>query len=291
MNRRVAVVGLAGLALLSVVMLHLGESSGTGAPTGSGRYTDYVALGDSYTAAPYVPVTDLATDCLRSTNNYPHLVARALHVAHLEDRSCTGATTADTTGSQATHLGPVPPQFTGLDDRTDLVTVSLGYNDGHLYHRLATACRNIPGYCRLYDQRGLLDTLVERIGPALVQTLTGVRARAPHARILLVGYPDIPPPVGTCAKLPLYRPQDVATLRDVDARLRQQMRRAAQEVGVEFVDVYTASLAHDVCARHPWVQGRLGDRHVAAALHPLASGQRAVARLVEQRLRTPSTVG
>lgn len=285
-----AVAVVAGLGVLGLLGLRGCESPKGGQPETTLRYQDYVALGDSYTAAPYVPVTDVATDCLRSTNNYPHLLARELHVTRLRDRSCTGATTADTTQSQTTHLGAVPPQFAALDARTDLVTVSLGYNDGHLYHRLAPACRSIPGYCRLYDQRHALIALVDRVGAALVTTLNGIRELAPRARILLVGYPDIAPRHGSCEKLPLYRPQDVATLRDIDARLRQQMLQAADQVGVEFVDVYAASLQHDVCARHPWVQSRWGDRHVAAALHPLAAGQRAVAQLIAELLDPAPTL-
>ena len=54
----------------------------------------YVALGDSYTAAPLVPVTDVANGCFRSDHNYPALAAKALG-AELEDRSCGGARTAD----------------------------------------------------------------------------------------------------------------------------------------------------------------------------------------------------
>ncbi len=50
-------------------------------------------MGDSYTAAPFVPLTDIARGCLRSSNNYPHLVAGALHIADLRDRSCSGART------------------------------------------------------------------------------------------------------------------------------------------------------------------------------------------------------
>ena len=36
--------------------------------------TEYVAIGDSYTAAPVVPITDLENPCLRSNHNYPNLI-------------------------------------------------------------------------------------------------------------------------------------------------------------------------------------------------------------------------
>ena len=72
----------------------------------------------------------------------------------------------------------------------------------------------------------------------------------------------------------------------MNLRLRYEMRDSAEQAGVEFVDFYKASIGHDVCARHPWVQGRVGSSHRGAALHPLASGQAALARLVEHTLST-----
>jgi hypothetical protein len=63
------------------------------------------------------------------------------------------------------------------------------------------------------------------------------------------------------------------------------MRWAAQDADVEFVDVYAASIGHDICSQHPWIQGRTGSRTQGAALHPLPAGQRAVARLLLDRLR------
>ena len=41
-------------------------------------YPTYVALGDSYTAAPGVPQTEQQTGCLRSNGNYASLVAHQL---------------------------------------------------------------------------------------------------------------------------------------------------------------------------------------------------------------------
>jgi hypothetical protein len=63
------------------------------------------------------------------------------------------------------------------------------------------------------------------------------------------------------------------------------MRAAAQAAEVEFVDFYAESYGHDVCSRHPWIQGRAGNRQ-GAALHPLGAGQAALARQIERLLRT-----
>src|SRR5688572_23797059 len=59
--------------------------SGAGAGAAKPRFRRYVALGDSYTAAPLVPDTDTTNGCLRSTNNYPALVAAALPGTELVD--------------------------------------------------------------------------------------------------------------------------------------------------------------------------------------------------------------
>ena len=82
------------------------------------------------------------------------------------------------------------------------------------------------------------------------------------------------------------RPQDRATFRNISLRLREQMGSAAEESGVEFVDFYAASYGHDMCSRNPWIQGRVGNRQ-GAALHPLAAGQTALAREIEQVLSRP----
>lgn len=274
-------------AVLTVVLVLLLGGLGTKPPEGP-TYHHYVAMGDSFSAAPFVPLNDVAYGCNRSSNNYPHLVARALHIDDLEDRSCTGAQTVDLYGRrQLTADGQsVPPQFTALSGDTDLVTIGIGANNGRLYARMATVCRKMTKICPLYDERASLRATVDQLGPELVYTLGQVKERAPKARVLLIGYPKLLPQHGDCRRLPRMRPQDRATFRAMNLRLRYEMRDSAKEAGVEFVDFYRVSIGHDVCARHPWVQGRVGSSHRGAALHPLPSGQAALARLVERTLET-----
>ena len=62
-------------------------------------------MGDSYTAAPFVPLTDIADGCFRSSNNYPHLLAADLHIEDLRDRSCSGASTSDLPGQPGHRAG------------------------------------------------------------------------------------------------------------------------------------------------------------------------------------------
>lgn len=275
-------------AAVTVVLVLLLGSVGAKDPVRP-TYDHYVAMGDSYTAAPYVPLTDVAGGCYRSSNNYPHLLANATHIEELQDRSCSGAQTTDLTGRQRTALNlRVPPQFDALSKKTDLVTLGIGANNGRLYAKIATNCRRSRTICRLYDQRDTLRGIVDRLGATLTATLDQVKDLAPNARVLLVGYPKLLPPRGDCDRLPRMRPQDRATFRDINLRLRLQMLQAAKDAGVEFVDFYAASYSHNVCARHPWIQGRVGNFRLGAALHPLAAGQAALARMIEQILRRPA---
>lgn len=272
-------------ALLTVALVVLLGSLGSGRPA-LPTYHHYVALGDSYTAAPFVPLTDVAAGCYRSSNNYPRLLATAMHIDDLADRSCTGARTTDLAGSQMTVRGRrVPPQLRALSGRTDLVTLGIGANNHRLYARMATTCRTSNRVCPLHDERETLGRIVDQVGPTLVATLAEVKDLAPNARVLLISYPRLLPPLGDCARLPRMRAQDRDTFRNINLRLREQMRAAAQAAEVEFVDFYAESYGHDVCSRHPWIQGRAGNRE-GAALHPLGAGQAALARQIERLLRT-----
>ncbi len=62
--------------------------------------------------------------------------------------------------------------------------------------------------------------------------------------------------------------------------LDRALRGAAKDSGADFVDVWKASRGHDICSSDPWVNGAVTDRGRAAAFHPFAAEQEAVAGLV-----------
>ena len=211
---------LVAAVLTVVVVLLLGSSRPAAQPRPT--YEHYVSLGDSYTAAPFVPLTDVAHGCYRSSNNYPHLVAETLRIDDLQDRSCSGAQTRDLTGRQLTVLRMrVPPQFDALSRSTDLVTVGIGANNNRLYARIATVCRRSTHGCPLYDQRARLGSYVDELRPALGATLADVKRLAPHARVLLIGYPKLFPATGQLRPAPPDAPAgpgDVPRHQPADAR-------------------------------------------------------------------------
>src|SRR3954454_24828224 len=91
----------------------------------------YVAMGDSYSAASGVlpPDPTAAPQCLRSTRNYPHVIAAATG-AQLTDVTCGGADTGDYAGSQ--YPG-VAPQLDALHPGPQLVTMTIGGNDSNVF--------------------------------------------------------------------------------------------------------------------------------------------------------------
>lgn len=236
----------------------------------------YVALGDSYTAAPLI--TDQTADdgCLRSSTNYPQLVAADLGY-ELTDVSCSGATSENLTAPQSTSTGEVPAQLDAVTADTDLVTLSIGGNDDGVFTRLVGCASTGDPTC------GDLATAIDGLGDHLAQAVEAVRSAAPDAEVVVVGYPAILVDGETCDALPVAA-QDVAKLAALNKRLSSVQRRAARAAGTTYVDLYAASAGHGVCSDDPWVNGIQTTPGVGLALHPLAAGQRATADLVGDAL-------
>jgi len=250
----------------------------------------YVALGDSYTAAPFVPTLQVAGGCYRSTNNYPALAAQALGVPTFVDRSCSGSQTKDMTTSQLPGVGP---EFDALTPDTDLVTVSIGGNDFSVFGTLVGYCPTLRASdptgapCRDAMRADGDDRLLTAVAQTRIRVTTVVaqiRERAPRATILVVGYPQIPPRVGTCPDLLPLADGDYKYAVQVNQRLTWALRDAATANHVGYVDVWSASQGHDVCSADPWINGQYTDPTRAASFHPFANEQLAVAGLVEDAL-------
>jgi lysophospholipase L1-like esterase len=250
---------------------------------------EYVALGDSYTSAPFVPVTQVAKGCLRSRANYPALAARAMG-AELEDRSCSGARTVDLRRNQ---YAEVPPQLTAVKPGVDLVTVSVGGNDEGVFTQLVARCTRLRTQdptgapCRSFMRSTGSDQLLSALRTTrsrVTDVVREVRHLAPKAKVLVVGYPQIISADNRCDKLPLAA-GDYAYGERVNRALTEALRYAAEATGSTYVDVWAASQGHDICSDDPWINGAVNDQKRAAAYHPFAAEQIAVADLVVDAFR------
>jgi lysophospholipase L1-like esterase len=258
------------------------------------EFESYVALGDSYTAAPRAGVVKGPAICGQTSQNYPSLVAAAVGASRFVDRSCTGATTADLTRSQ--HDG-VAPQLDAVRAGTDLVTIGLGANDQDLLATVLYKCtalaRTDPHGAPCRTKLGSPSQVAALVGPIrrhVVTAIGQVHDRAPHARILLVGYPQIVPDQGTCPALPLAT-SDYPFVHGVLTRLDDALRAAAADASVRYVDVWQASAGHDICGTDPWVNGVANQPGLPPPFHPFEEEQQAVARLVVSALGGASSSG
>jgi lysophospholipase L1-like esterase len=247
----------------------------------------YVALGDSYSAAsgvlPPDPVAPLA--CLRSTRNYPHVIAAATG-ARLTDVTC-GA--AETSHFGAAQYPGVAPQLDALGPDTELVTMTIGGNDSGVFINSILECgvagastlgRGSP--CRDRYGSSFEDTVRTTTYPALVDALQAVRDRAPHARVAILGYPWILPATGGCFDRMPVAEGDVPYLRSLQATLNDAVRRAAEQTGAVYVDLDRVSEGHDACRPIDvrWVEPVLQGTN-AVIVHPNALGE---ARMAAQAM-------
>jgi lysophospholipase L1-like esterase len=253
-------------------------------------YHQYVAMGDSFTAGAGIrPGGD--TGCYRSQRNYPTLLADRLH-ATLHDASCGGATAVQVESPQQTATTRNPPQLADVDDRTDLVTISLGLNDTG-YGTLLMTCMGVAqtdpsgSPCRTAMQTPQGDQILSRLEPFgqdLAQVIRKVQHAGPNADVVVVGYPQLAPPDGSCPDLP-FAAGDYGYLAEYLVKLNKVMEEAADKTGARFVDVLAASKGHDVCAGHDaWVLGNLPSPR-SMVWHPFANEEEAIAALVYEELR------
>lgn len=250
----------------------------------------YVALGDSYTAAPVSPVPDTGEACYHSPTNYPRVLARKVTQLRLTDVSCSGASTSSMTRAQRED---VPPQFDALTRGTDLVTVGIGGNDEQLFMSWYLQCTRVAASdptgnpCERASQTSDGDVMLDKVPQIkrnLVAAIKGIRARSPHAVVVLVTYPRILPRSGTCPDRVSFAAGDYDYINRIVSTLDDAIVAAATRTGVRWVDVESASRGHDICSSTPWVNGTTGDQSRATFLHPFPEEQAAVARLVLRAL-------
>jgi lysophospholipase L1-like esterase len=270
-----AAAALAGLGLGAPAAHAAGTAS---APAGQ----SYVAMGDSYSAASGVLPLDSGASllCIRSSANYPHVLAARAGL-DLTDVTCGAAQTKDFAGSQ--YPGVVGPQLDALGGGTGLVTMTIGGNDNNTFIDAILACGSAGvatlGFghpCRSLYGSTFTDQVDTGTYQAVKAALQAVHAKAPNARVAVLGYPWIVPAAavpGCFARLPIAS-GDIPYLRDLQAHLNAAVQRAADETGSTFVDMAAASDGHDACRPSGvrWIEPVLFGTNFVP-VHPNALGE------------------
>ena len=252
-------------ALAAVVLGALaivGLSSASAAPR---QPVVYDALGDSYASGYGVdPGSYTGGSCARSDAAYPVQVNGREKLALDDFVACAGATTATlVSGGQLNALG----------DDTDLVTLMIGGND--IGWSTAVGACLVGNDAQCSGAIALTRSKVTSTLPALLDSVyTQVASRAPHAHVLVIGYPRLfSPAYGAYLAA---TPQRQQALNDGADLLNGVIATAAASHGFQFVDVMKRFADHGVNAPDPWIQGPISP----GPFHPNAEGYAAYAAAV-----------
>jgi hypothetical protein len=258
----------------------------------------YVSLGDSYTAGPLIPdQLPNPAGCLRSDRNYPHVAASALGLA-LTDVSCSGATTVDMTSAQSVTFGSNPPQLGAVTPSTSVVSIGIGGNDinfaGIIQNCVAASPwgpTKVGWTCHGHYVTNGVDQIASAINataPKVAAVLQRIHLLAPNAKVLVVGYPSILPPTGSGCwpQMPLVN-SDVGYLRAKQLSLNSMLKTVALANKSVYIDTYGPSVSHSACASEStrWVEPIVPSAW-AAPVHPNATGEAAMATILEGALRS-----
>ncbi|MCC9307835.1 SGNH/GDSL hydrolase family protein [Kitasatospora sp. RB6PN24] len=320
---RLALAGTAGLLTVGLAVppaQAVPDRTATRPADRSGPLT-WTALGDSYSAG-VVQATGNEFEappdgCARTTGSYPELLRHSLGSAVvLRNVTCSGATIAGVYRSSQVPAGrpmpplgtdpdapfaPVPPQIDALSPQTKVITVGIGGNTLGFIDIL-TSCLELGAVslgqgtpCEAKFGAGMSGRL-QQVSTEYDAMLTALHAKAPHARIVTVGYPHLFPEdasrchYGDLLEFGTITTGDLAWARTaVLERLNAVIQKVTGAHRDTFVDLYPSTAGHSACDRadgNNWVDGLLSSlvplRY--AYVHPNAKGQAHAAERVKPAL-------
>jgi lysophospholipase L1-like esterase len=123
----------------------------------------------------------------------------------------------------------------------------------------------------------------------LTAAYEAIKAGSPSTKVLVVGYPDIFPPVwsaNTALHCAWLGPDDITGLNQIATDLNATVQASAAAAGVPFVSTLNVMAGHTLCTAKSDIESITFDSGVLAssAGHPLPPGQRAMAKVVEPAL-------
>lgn len=262
-----------------------------GAQAQTGRF---VALGDSDPAGSGLPPYDGAApaNCFRSVNGAPRLAAQQLGTSDYADTTCAAATIDDLWNTQYVFgQATNPPQLGALRGSEAIVTLTIGDNDSDVTsvtdHCLSSSD---PNSTPCHDQFGDsgLSSMASSIAGDLASALDAIHARAPQAKIFLVGYPRmLPPDVSSCWGRINVTAADAPLVTGWQQTINETQKSVAAAHGAVFVDLFNAwSPGRDGCssAATAWVKPKI-DPPNGWALHPTLLGQQQTAALLTTAIK------
>ena len=304
--------------------LLVGTTTLAGYIAGTGEYQltssrgglSYSALGDSYSSGegvlPYSDTGNLLGGCHRSLLAYPRLVrmpgtpepiaARAN--VKFDFYACSGAVARNVSAFGEGQYGE-PPQLAAVnqvDESRDLVTISIGGNDGQFmplveYCLIHNHCHDLKPFDPHSSTRiGDLYPLWVAVVKARLRNLYAeLRSKTPNAAIIVLGYPILMSGNECGAvQVPGYPDSKLSAdeqvfLRSANVQLNTAIASVTTEMGLHFVPMANRFVGHEICSgANSWING-LVPLNPTASFHPTARGQQEFAQAVNEYLEARRT--
>ena len=239
--------------------LAVAASASAAVPAATKPAVRYVALGDSYSSG--LGAGDYSGgSCERSAKAYPALWAAAHDPMSYVSRACSNATTSSV----------ITGQLSALSRATTLVTLTIGGNDAGFVH-VMTTCVLLPTSFCVSAIKGAEAKIRSSLPGELDRVLAAISARAPDARVVVLGYP-VPYDLSRSSSCLGLSTTDRTDLNQAANHLDGQIRAAARRHGDVFADVRRAFAGHEICDAHRWLNS-VDWLDIGVSYHPTATGQ------------------
>ncbi|MFE2110501.1 SGNH/GDSL hydrolase family protein [Kitasatospora sp. NPDC059463] len=221
---------------------------------------NYVALGDSYSAGVGAgSYTSESGSCKRSTNAYAYLWKNAHAPSSFKFVACSGARTGDVLNSQ----------ISALSSTTTLVSISIGGNDAGFASTMQTCVLDTESAC-LNAVATAKNYATATLPGQLDKVYAAIRAKAPNARVVVLGYPHMYKVGGSCI-LGIGDTKRAAINGAADT-LDDVVAKRAANAGFAFGDVRSIFREHEICGSSTtWLNSTT--LPVDESYHPKAAGQ------------------
>ncbi|WP_333772523.1 SGNH/GDSL hydrolase family protein [Streptomyces sp. IBSBF 3136] len=255
--RRSRLTGFVTSLLLATGLGLTGAATAQASPTAATG--GYVALGDSYSSGvgsgSYISSSG---NCDRSTKAYPYLWNAAHGPSSFAFNACSGARTDDVLAGQ---LG-------SLSSSTGLVSITIGGNDAGFSDVMTTCVTSSDSTClaRINTAKAYVDSTLPGKLDAVYDAIS---AKAPAARVVVIGYPRFYKIGQTCIGLSDTKRSAINSAADY---LDDAIQKRALDHNFVFGDVRTPFTGHEICSGDSWLHS-LNWLDIGESYHPTATGQ------------------
>jgi lysophospholipase L1-like esterase len=249
------------ILLAAAVATTLVSAVASAAPAGAQTTVHYVALGDSYSSGVGSgSYTSSSGSCDRGAKAYPQLWANSNAPASFAFVACSGATTSSV----------ISTQLAALSSATTLVSITVGGNDVGFASVMENCVLSSTSSC-VSDVDAAESKMASQLPGDLNAVLGDIRADAPNARVVVLGYPELYDlsKSATCIGLSATDRKDLNAAAD---ELDGQIQAAAGRYGDVFADVRAAFAGHRICDSSSWLHS-VNFLDVSESYHPTAAGQ------------------